>query len=116
MACLCVVAAALSAQFSAAIDDTSGAGGLVDELTAHRIKPHYASVLLVGAWLALTWTADVFAIIGYASRAFAIYYALQAAIAAVSSIGARRIARAVLSIALSVLGVAIAVFGTSVEG
>jgi hypothetical protein len=39
----------------------------------------------VGGGLALTWTANVFEIISYASRAFAPYYALQAMIAATGS-------------------------------
>jgi hypothetical protein len=71
---------------------------------------------MTGLGLILTWSLDVFAIISIASRAFALYYALQSAIAAIS---ARRIGAPVLVqagfAALAVLGGAIAVFGTSVE-
>jgi sugar phosphate permease len=61
----------------------------------------------------LTWSANVFQIIAYASRAFALYYAIQAAIAATHADLSRpkRLAYA----ALSALGVAITLLGTSVE-
>ena len=77
-----LVAGALAAQFSAAIADTSGSGGLIAELTKGRISPRNGYVILVILGLILTWSADVFQIISYASRAFALYYTLQAAIAA----------------------------------
>lgn len=111
-----LVAAALSAQFSAAVADTSGSGGLIAELTKGRIATRQAYVLLVAIGLALTWTSDVFEIITYASRAFGLYYALQAAIAAASAWrrpGARL--RAALFAVLAVLGVMIVLFGAPVE-
>ncbi len=79
---LLLVVAALAAQFSAAIADTSGSGGLVEELTRGRMTARYGYVLLVVIGLVMTWGADVFQIIAYASRAFAAYYTLQSAIAA----------------------------------
>ncbi|MXO89070.1 hypothetical protein GRI32_09995 [Altererythrobacter aestuarii] len=77
-----LVLAALAAQFSAAIADTSGSGGLVEELTRGRMTARYGYVLLVFIGIVMTWEADVFQIIAYASRAFALYYTLQSAIAA----------------------------------
>ena len=77
-----LVVAALAAQFSAAIADTSGSGGLVEELTKGRMTARYGYALLVFIGLVITWEADVFQIIAYASRAFALYYTLQSAIAA----------------------------------
>lgn len=108
-----LVAAALSAQFSAAIADTSGAGGLIAELTRRRISSRMAYAALVAAGIALTYSANVFQIIAYASRAFAAYYAIQAAIAAShrDQSPAQRIGFA----GLALLGLAIAVLGTSVE-
>jgi hypothetical protein len=108
-----LVAAALSAQFSAAIADTSGAGGLVAELTRRRISQRQAYAVLVAAGIALTWTANVFQIISYASRAFALYYAIQSAIAATHKDlpAPKRLGFATLA----VLGVAITLLGTSVE-
>ncbi len=77
-----LVMAALAAQFSAAIADTSGSGGLVEELTKGRMTARYGYALLVFIGLVITWEADVFQIIAYASRAFALYYTVQSAIAA----------------------------------
>lgn len=77
-----LVVAALAAQFSAAIADTSGSGGLVEELTKGRMTARYGYALLVFIGLVITWEADIFQIIAYASRAFALYYTLQSAIAA----------------------------------
>ncbi|MEZ5779115.1 MAG: hypothetical protein R3E44_12220 [Paracoccaceae bacterium] len=110
-----LVAAALAAQFSAAVADTGGAGGLVAELTRNRIGPRRAYAVLVAVGLALTWFSDIFSIIAYASRAFAVYYAIQSAIAAVAATGRHRRAQAALFAALACLGLAMAVFGTSVE-
>ncbi|WP_373355793.1 hypothetical protein [Pseudoroseicyclus sp. CXY001] len=106
-----LVVAALAAQFSAAVADTSGAGGLVEELTHGRVAPKTAYLALVAAGLALTWALDVFEIITWASRAFALYYALQAGIAAREAGGAMRLAWG----ALALLGVAITLLGVPVE-
>ncbi|MBU2606729.1 MAG: APC family permease [Alphaproteobacteria bacterium] len=112
-----LVAAALTAQFSAAIADTSGSGGLVAELTGGRVTERQAYAMLVGVGLAFTWTIDLFEIISYASRAFAIYYAIQSAIAAVSAHRAGGQWRKVsLFTVLTVLGLLIAAFGTPAEG
>jgi hypothetical protein len=110
---LVLVVAALSAQLSAAIADTSGAGGLTVELSRGRISGKQAYMLLVAAGLILTWSTDIFRIINYASRAFAFYYALQALIAMISSPDKTRKA---LFGALALLGVLITLFGRAVEG
>ncbi len=113
---LLLVAAALSAQFSAAIADTSGAGGLFAEVTKNKLKPNQAYALLVGMGIVLTWTANVFEIISYASRAFAIYYAIQSLIAAVRAWHLQRFGKALLFFALFILAIAIVIFGVPVEG
>jgi len=112
-----LIIAALAAQFSAAIADTSGAGGLIEELTRHRLKPRDAYAVLVAVGLLLTWAVDVFQIIAYASRAFALYYAVQASIAAVTATHTPHLHRAKWFYgALTLLGFAIAIFGRAVEG
>ncbi|QCO57355.1 hypothetical protein EOK75_16645 (plasmid) [Pseudorhodobacter turbinis] len=110
-----LVAAALSAQFSAAVADTSGSGGLIAEISKGKVSPKLAYSMLVGVGLLLTWTANVFEIISYASRAFAAYYAIQAAIAALSSQAQGLRGKTVLFGAMAVLGCAIAIFGEPVE-
>lgn len=111
-----LVAAALAAQFSAAVADTSGSGGLIAELSKNTISTRQAYALLVGLGLALTWSANVFEIISYASRAFAVYYGLQAAVAALSSWRARGPLWQILLYALlAVFGAAAALLGQPVE-
>jgi hypothetical protein len=110
-----LVAAALSAQFSAAVADTSGSGGLFSELTGGRISPRTGYATLVGIGLVLTWTSDVFQIISYASRAFATYYAIQASIAAVSAYKSRQRGKAALFVGIALIALMAAVFGTAVE-
>lgn len=110
-----LVAAALSAQFSAAVADTSGSGGLLSEISGGRVSEKLGYAILVAIGLLLTWTSNVFEIISYASRAFAAYYALQAGIAAVSALSLGRRPQAILFGLICALGVAITVFGQPVE-
>lgn len=112
-----LVLAALAAQFSAAIADTSGSGGLVEELTRGRMTARYGYALLVAIGLLLTWEADVFKIIAYASRAFAIYYTLQSAIAARRAliIPGTPCSRKIGFSLMVVFGAMVAVFGNDVE-
>jgi len=109
-----LVIAALAAQLSAAVADTNGSGGLLEELTHGRLSSRAGYAVLVAIGVTLTWVADVFQIISYASRAFALYYGLQAAIAVLGP-GASPAKRAAFA-ALAVLGLACAIFGTPVEG
>jgi hypothetical protein len=112
-----LVVAALSAQFSAAVADTSGSGGLFEELTHGRVSSRVGYLLLIVIGIGLTWTADVFQIIAYASRAFAAYYAIQAGIAAHFAHRNKPFGPLCISYsALMVLGLAIASYGTPVEG
>lgn len=110
-----LVAAALSAQFSAAVADTSGSGGLIAEISGNRVSPRQAYTLLVAVGVTLTWSFNIFEIISYASRAFAAYYALQAMIAAITAYAERRHGAASAFAALSCLGIGIALFGQPVE-
>ncbi|MCR8549327.1 APC family permease [Salipiger sp. P9] len=112
---LMLTAAALAAQFSAAVADTGGSGGLIEELTSGRIPVRLSYALLVGVGLALTWGFNVFEIISHASRAFAAYYAVQSSIACRGAWAEERRALAAGFAALAALGMAIAVFGTPVE-
>jgi len=80
-----LVAAALAAQFSAAVADTSGAGGLVVELTKGRVRVKMGYAILVVLGLVLTWGLNVFQIISWASKAFAVYYTIQAVMAVILS-------------------------------
>ena len=73
--------AAVGSQFSAAVADNSGAGGLLEDVTHRRLPMRYAYLLILVVTVALTWETNVNEIIAYASRAFALYYVLQCAVA-----------------------------------
>lgn len=78
---LMLIIAAVMSQFSAAVADTIGAGGLIEEQMGERIKPAvvYMAVMLFG--ILLVWSSNIFEIVAFASRAFAAYYFLQTLIA-----------------------------------
>lgn len=73
--------AAIGSQFSAAVADNSGAGGLIEEISHKRLPLRGAYALIMLVTVAITWETDVNAIIAYASRAFALYYMLQCCVA-----------------------------------
>ena len=73
--------AAIGSQFSAAVADTSGAGGLITDLTHGRLSARWGYLLILAVTVALTWETDVNQIISYASRAFALFYTLQCVVA-----------------------------------
>lgn len=76
-----LVLAAVMSQFSAAIADTVGAGGVISDISGRRISTRMGYIYLVLLAVALVWTSDVFEIISLASRVFAFYYLLQCLIA-----------------------------------
>ncbi|MBL0127261.1 MAG: hypothetical protein IPP83_07325 [Flavobacteriales bacterium] len=73
--------AAIGSQFSAAVADTEGAGGLIEEISRRKLPLRWAYLLILLITVALTWATDVNTIIAYASRAFALYYTLQCVVA-----------------------------------
>ncbi len=103
-----LVLAAVMSQFSAAVADTAGAGGLVEEESGGLISARYAYVAVIGLGIVLVWTTAVFEIIALASRAFAAYYLSQALsafqIAGCSSgVRSRRLGRISVALASIVL-------------
>ncbi|MBL4646442.1 MAG: hypothetical protein JKY99_08295, partial [Rhizobiales bacterium] len=74
----------------------------------------YAILAAVG--LVLTWTSGVFEIISYASRAFAVYYSLQAWIASVTAWRNDNMWRCGGFAILAISGVMIVLFGQALEG
>lgn len=76
-----LVIAAVMSQFSAAVADTLGAGGLVVEETGQRVSSRASYLILVGLAITLVWVVNVFEIIALASRAFALYYLAQVFVA-----------------------------------
>jgi len=101
--------AAIGSQFSAAVADNSGAGGLIEDITHKRLPVRFAYLLILLVTIAVTWETDVNAIIAYASRAFALYYMLQCVVALLV---ARSLGKGVLRFAvLAALCLAVFAFG-----
>ena len=78
---LMLTLAAVMSQFSASVADTLGAGGLVREQSRGRVSPGIGYLVVTGCAIALVWSANLFEIVAYASRAFAVYYLAQAVLA-----------------------------------
>jgi len=76
-----IAVAAIGSQFSAAVADDSGAGGLLEDITQKKLPVRYAYLLILLVTVTLTWATDVNAIIAYASRAFALFYMFQCVVA-----------------------------------
>ena len=72
-----IIIAAVMSQFSAAVADTIGSGGLLVEGLRNKIttKTSYLLITLIG--VILTWITNIYTIITFASKAFAIYYGMQ---------------------------------------
>lgn len=82
---LMLIVAAIMSQFSAAVADTVGAGGLASESSFGRLSTRKGYLVVSILAIILIWTADLLEIISYASRAFALYYLLQCVVALIAS-------------------------------
>jgi hypothetical protein len=78
---LLISVAAIGSQFSAAVADDSGAGGLIEDITHRKLSVRYAYGLIMLITVSLAWATNVNQIIAYASRAFALFYMLQCLVA-----------------------------------
>lgn len=76
-----LIGAALMSQFSAAVADTGGGGGLLSESSGKRLSTRIAYLGIASCAILLVWAVDLIEIITLASRAFAFYYFLQALLA-----------------------------------
>ncbi len=114
-----IVIAAVGSQFSAAVADDAGCAGLTRTLFSERLSSRWAYLSIGLATIGLTWLSDVLAIISYASRAFALFYALQCAVAVVTAYVRRdadgRIRVLALGTALALVSLGVAVLGVPAE-
>jgi hypothetical protein len=72
---------AIGSQFSAATADDAGCAGLMHSFFKRRTRIRFEYIIVSVLSIALTWMTDVYEIISIASRAFALYYALQCFVA-----------------------------------
>ncbi|WP_455235356.1 hypothetical protein [Thiogranum longum] len=82
---LMLIVAAIMSQFSAAVADTVGAGGLASESSNRRLSTNRSYLIVSALAIMLVWRADLLEIISFASRAFALYYLLQCFVAMLAS-------------------------------
>jgi len=82
-----LMVAAVMSQFSAAVADTLGSGGLLAAFSHNRLTPSIGYLLVSLAAIALVWSASIFEIIAIASRAFATYYLMQCVVALLAARG-----------------------------
>jgi hypothetical protein len=73
--------AAVFSQFGAAVADTVGTGGIIEEESRGKIPRRRGYIILVAIALVLIWSRSIFFVLALASRAFALYYLLQSFIA-----------------------------------
>lgn len=110
-----LLAAALASQSSAAIADMNGAGGLLSEVTGKRVSVNLGNLATAAAAIAITWSANIFEIITYASKAFVAYYGLQALLASWLALRRREYGFAVLYGAGVVLALVVVAFAIPAE-
>ncbi|MEZ5627120.1 MAG: hypothetical protein R3E34_06295 [Rhodocyclaceae bacterium] len=79
---LMLVVAASMSQFSAAVADTIGAGGVVEKEARGRLAGQTSYPFITALAIGVVWTCNIFEVVALASRAFAFYYMLQALLAA----------------------------------
>lgn len=72
-----LIVAGVMSQFSAAIADTIASAGLLSEATQERLKRANGYLVISVLAIVLVWLTNIFRIVVIASKAFAIYYALQ---------------------------------------
>jgi hypothetical protein len=81
-----VLAGAVSSQLSAAVADSIGSGGLVNEVSRRKISVPLAFTLAGALAVLVVWLTDPFQVVALSSRAFALFYAMQCVLALLVSI------------------------------
>lgn len=76
-----VLIGAVSSQLSAAIADSIGSGGLMVEVSRRKLGVRGAFIAASALSIAVVWLTDPFSVIALSSRAFALFYAMQAVLA-----------------------------------
>lgn len=113
---LSLTVAAAASQFSASIADSLGNVGLLEQISGNRIDPRHAYLLMALVGITILVTMDVNSVIALASRAFALFYALQCLVAweAARQRPADK-GKALAFLALAAICAAVCVFGVPAE-
>jgi hypothetical protein len=114
-----IILAAIASQLSAAVADMNGAGGLLSAATSSRVSMRIGYALTTAVAIAITWTANIYEIIVFASKAFVVYYALQCSLAAFVAVRpgeGRSPVKAATFACGTMLSLMVLVFGVPAEG
>jgi hypothetical protein len=76
-----VLVGTVSSQLSAAVADSIGSGGLMNEVSRGKLSVPAAFAIASALAIAVVWLTDPFQVLAVSSRAFALFYALQCALA-----------------------------------
>jgi len=111
-----VAGGAIASQFSASVADSIGASGLIADTTHRRVTTQHAYLLIGAVSIVVIWATDVVSIVTLASRAFALFYALQCIVAVLIARRRRDKARAVWFGILAALTFGFAILGIPASG
>jgi hypothetical protein len=111
-----VAGGAIASQFSAAVADSIGGSGLIAETARRHVTTCHAYVLIGAVGLLVIWGTDVVSLVALASRAFALFYAMQCTVALVVARGRKDLPRAFLFATLAGLAFAVALLGIPAGG
>jgi hypothetical protein len=114
-----LIIAAVMSQFSAAVADTVGGGGLLAESFKNHVSLNTSYLIITLTAVLITWLTNIYSIITYASKAFAIYYLLQLIISmrliSEKKYSVKNTFRIILFLLLSILMILVLVFGIPVK-
>ncbi|MFD2781787.1 hypothetical protein ACFS32_12545 [Novosphingobium pokkalii] len=115
---LFVLIGAVASQLSAAVADSIGSGGLINEVSRRTISVPLAFLLAGGLAIVIVWLTDPFEVVALSSRAFALFYALQCVLALIVSIrtGAGTTAQRLGFVAIGLVCLIAAAVGAPAEG
>jgi len=113
-----VAITAIGSQFTAATADDAGCAGLLETPVSRLMPGRYVYGIVAGFAILVTWLTDVYQIISFASRAFALFYACQCLVALLATLRTRadhlrrgHLTRVVSFSLLGLFSLAVAVFG-----
>lgn len=109
-----VLIGALASQLSAAVADSIGAGGLMNEVTRGRLSIAASFALAAALSIAVVWLTDPLQVVAVASRAFAVYYALQCVLAVMAHRSASVLPKLGF-VLIGLIALAAALFGAPAE-
>ncbi len=113
-----IILTAVASQISAAVADMNGSSGLIAANGDKRLTMRWGYALTAAAAIGVTWAANIFEIINYASKAFVLYYGLQCATAALAAHKTKKGGVTIMTLAAAgvVAAAVVVIFGAPAEG